>query len=63
MKSVLITILLFAFVMLAIRFHIFELMSGRIAYCVSFLTLVVVLLFAFKTLGTPFARKDDKHEK
>ena len=63
MKSIFITILLFAAVMLAIRFGVFDLMSGTGAYCVSFGLLIIVLLIAFKTLGNPFAGKDKKHEK
>ena len=63
MKSVLITILLFAAVMLAIRFHIFDMMSDIRAYCISAFVLIVILLIAFKTLGSPFAGEDNKHEK
>lgn len=63
MKSVLITILLFACVMLAIHFNVFEVMSGKLAYYVSSFLLITVLLIAVKIFGNPFATKDDKHEK
>lgn len=63
MKSVLITILLFAAVMLAIRFHVFDIMSGTKAYCICAFILALVLLIALKTLGNPFANKDKPHEK
>ena len=63
MKSVLITILLFASVLLAIRFNDFEVMSGRLAYYVSSFLLITVLLIAVKVIGNPFGGKDDQHEK
>ena len=63
MKSVLITILLFAAVMLAIHFHVFDIMSGTTAYCISAFLLIIVLLIAFKVLGSPFASKDKSDEK
>lgn len=63
MKSVLITILLFALVLLAIRFNVFEIMSGKLAYYVSFGLLISVLLVAVKVIGNPFGGKDDQHEK
>lgn len=63
MKSVLITILLFASIMLAIHFNIFEIMSGRLAYYISSFLLIAVLLVAVKIFGNPFTAKDDKHEK
>ena len=63
MKSVLITILLFAAVMLAIRFDVFEIMSGPVAYAVSTFVLIVVFLIALKVLGNPLKGKDNTHEK
>lgn len=63
MKSVLITILLFTAVLLAIKYHVFDVMSSTGAYCISAGLLVVVFLIALKVLGSPFARKDEKHEK
>jgi len=63
MKSVVITILLFAAVMLAIRFHVFDIMSGTKAYCIGAFLLIMVLLIAFKVLGSPFASKDKSDEK
>lgn len=63
MKSVFVTILLFAAVMLAIRFHVFDIMSGSMAYYISASLLIAVLLIALKVIGSPFASKDNKHEK
>jgi len=63
MKSVLITILLFAAVMCAIRFHVFDVMSSTYAYYISGALLCIVLLIAVKTLGNPFKKRNDRHEK
>jgi len=63
MKSVFITILLFAAVMLAIHFGVFNFMSSTAAYYLSFGLLIIVLLIALKTLGNPFAGKDKSDEK
>ena len=63
MKSVLITILLFAAIVLAIRFHVFEIMSGRTAYIISAFILIAVFLIALKILGNPLKGKDNTHEK
>ena len=63
MKSVLITIFLFAVIVLAIRFHVFDVMSSSMAYYVSAGLLIVVLLIALKTFGNPFTGKGKHHEK
>lgn len=63
MKSVFITILLFAAVMLAIYFNVFDFMSSTVAYYLSFGLLIIVLLIALKTLGNPFTGKDKSDEK
>ena len=63
MKSVVITILLFAAVLCGIRFHVFDIMSSHIAYYISAGLLIIVLLLAFKILGSPFTGKGKQHEK
>ncbi|MBO4294617.1 MAG: hypothetical protein J5896_04135 [Alphaproteobacteria bacterium] len=63
MKSVLITILLFAAVLLAMYFHVFDIMSSSLAYYISAGLLIIVLLIALKTFGSPFAHKGKDHEK
>lgn len=61
MKSILITILMFALASLAVYFHLFEIMSSPYAYALAFLFVIIVLLLAFKILGSPFRNKDEKH--
>ncbi len=61
MKSVFISFIMFAAVLLAMYFGLFEKMSSVYAYALSILLLLVVLGFALKILGLPFA-KDKKHD-
>jgi len=63
MKSIFITILLFAAVMCAIQTGVFEFLSSTYLYYISVAVLAVVLIFAFKILGNPLKKKDDRHEQ
>ena len=62
MKSILITILLFAAVMCAIQFGVFDVLSNNYMYYVAVGFLLAVLIVAFKILGNPL-KKDDRDEK
>ena len=63
MKSIVITILLFAAVMYAIQFGVFEIMSSSYLYYISAGLLIIVLLIALKVLGNPLKNKDGRHDK
>lgn len=63
MKSIVITILLFAAVMYAIQFGVFEVMSSSYLYYISAGLLIIVLLIALKILGNPLKNKDGRHDK
>ena len=52
---------MFALASLAVYFHLFEIMSSPYAYALAFLFVIIVLLLAFKILGSPFRNKDEKH--
>ncbi|MBR2299257.1 MAG: hypothetical protein IJ870_01625 [Alphaproteobacteria bacterium] len=63
MKSVVITILLFAAVMCAIHFGVFELMASPTLYYIGLAVLIIVFAIAWKILGNPFQNKDKQDEK
>ncbi len=63
MKSIIITALMFSAVLLAIRFHVFDIMSSRYLHYIAFLLLIIVFVFALKVLGNPFQSKDHKNDK
>lgn len=62
MKSVFITILMFAIVLAAIHIGLFEAMSSSYAFIIAFTLLFTAIVFAFRILGNPFA-KDEKNDK
>ena len=62
MKSIIITALMFAAVMLAIYFRVFEFMSGKYFHIAAFAALLGVLALALKILGNPFAGKEKEHD-
>ena len=53
---------MFAAVMLALYFRVFEFMSGKYFHIAAFAVLVVVLALALKILGNPFAGKEKNDE-
>lgn len=63
MKSIVVTTLMFACVLLAIYLRVFDIMSSTYMYIFGFLVLTIALIFALKTLGDPFQKKDDRDEK
>ncbi len=63
MKSIIATILIFALILLALHFRLFEIMSSSYAYVISGLLVLVVLGFALKVFGSPFKNKDNRDEK
>ncbi len=63
MKSILITILMFALASLAVYFHLFEIMSSPYAYGIAFIFVMIALGFALKVLGLPSKDKDGKHDE
>lgn len=63
MKSIFITILLFAAVLCAMQFGVFDVMSSTYLYYISAGILVVVLIIAFKVLGNPLKNKDERHDE
>ena len=54
---------MFAAVMLALYFRVFEFMSGKYFHIAAFAVLVVVLALALKILGNPFAGKEKNDDK
>lgn len=63
MKSVFITVFLFAAVLLLIRFEVFDFLSSTGFMWASFIFLCLALGAAFKVLGNPLSNKDKEHEK
>ena len=63
MKSIFITILLFAAVLCAMHFGVFDVMSSTYLQYISVGILVVVLIIAFKVLGNPLKNKDERHDE
>lgn len=64
MKSVLITIIMFAVALGAIYLGLFNIMSSSYMYTAAGFVLIISLGFALKVLGNPFAKdgKNDKHK-
>ena len=62
MKSIIITILMFALILLAVHFNVFEVMSSGYMYAFSFILVIIVLIIALKVLGNPFKYKDNDHD-
>ena len=62
MKSIFITLLMFAAALGAIHVGLFDVMSSSYAMIFAGLLLFVVFIFALKVLGNPFA-KDEKNDK
>lgn len=62
MKSVLISFVMFAAILGAMYFGVFEAMSSFVMYVIADTILLLALVFAFKVLGNPFT-KDVKHGK
>ncbi len=62
MKSVFITLLMFAVALGAMYAGVFDIMSSGYMYALASLILLIVFILAFKVLGNPFT-KDVKHGK
>ncbi len=63
MKSILVTILMFAAVMGAMQTDIFDIMSGSYMLGIAMVFLITVLFVAFKILGNPFIEQKNSKEK
>jgi len=63
MKSIFATILIFAALMGAIQFGVFDVLSSSYVFYLSAGILIVVFIIAFKVLGNPFAQKDERDDK
>lgn len=61
MKSIFITLLMFAVVLGAMRFELFDIMSSSYVYIFASVLLIIVFIFAFKILGNPLI-KDKKND-
>lgn len=61
MKSVLISFIMFAVIIAALHFNVFEVLSSRYAEAFGVICLLAALIFAFKKLGNPWS-KDKDHE-
>lgn len=61
MKSIFITLLMFAVVLGAMHFKLFDIMSSSYVYVFASALLIVVFIFAFKILGNPL-NKDKKND-
>lgn len=62
MKSVLISFVMFAVVLAAMYFDVFEILSSKYMYIFAFVCLGGALVFAFRVLGNPWSKKDNKHD-
>jgi len=62
MKSIIITALMFAAVMFAIYFRVFDFMSGKYFHIAAFAVLLLILALALKILGNPFVGKEKNDE-
>jgi hypothetical protein len=58
MKSVFITLLMFAVTIGAIHFKIFDIMSSVYVYVLAFVLVIVSLIFALKILGNPLTKEE-----
>lgn len=62
MKSVFITLLMFAAVLSAIRFGVFDVISSTYVVVGATILVFITLIFAFKILGNPLT-KDKKNDE
>ena len=65
MKSIFITLLIFAATLAAMHSGLFDLMSSSYTLITASVMLFAALIFAFKVLGNPFIKdvKNDKEHK
>lgn len=61
MKSVLISFIMFAVIIAALYFNVFEVLSSWYAEAIGIFCLLAAFIFAFKKLGNPWT-KDKDHE-
>lgn len=61
MKSVLVSFLMFAIVVAAIYFDLFEMMASKYVLWIAMFLVLAAFIFAFKKLGNPW-NKDNRHE-
>lgn len=63
MKSVLVSFLMFAFVLGAMFTGVFDLLASPYIMVFAVICVVAALFFALKILGNPFATGDDKNDE
>lgn len=63
MKSVFISFLMFAVVLLAMYAGIFEILASPYMTVFAVICVIAALIFAVKVLGNPLTNKDNKNEK
>lgn len=63
MKSILITALMFLGIIAAIHFGVFNALSSKLSYIIATLILICALFAAFKVLGNPLKREENRDEK
>ena len=62
MKSVLVSFLMFAIIITAIYFGVFDVLASTYMLLFATAFVVIVLIFAVRILGNPLANKDLKNE-
>ena len=62
MKSIFITLLMFAATIGAIHIGLFDVISSSYALIIALIILLSAFIFAYKVLGNPFS-KDEKNDK
>lgn len=62
MKSVLVSFLMFAIIIAAIYFGVFDVLASPYMLLFATAFVVIVLIFAVRILGNPLANKDLKNE-
>ena len=62
MKSVLVSFLMFAIIITAIYFGVFDVLASPYMLLFATAFVVIVLIFAVRILGNPLANKDLKNE-
>lgn len=63
MKSILITALMFLGIIAAIHFGVFSALSSKLAYIIATLILICALFAAFKVLGNPLKREENRNDE
>lgn len=63
MKSVFISFLMFAVVLLAMYAGIFEILASPYMTVFAVISVIAAMIFAVKVLGNPLTNKDNKNEK